>query len=193
MIFFVEERKIWNAEKLRLYFNNEDVEAILNIRIPQGSTRDRIAWVHASNGKYSVKSGYYQWCQQHNVDGGVVQSRGWSKLWQLKIPHKIKVFLWRLCRNMLPVRNKLRGRGVPVTIGCPMCVGEVEHLCHMFFDCKFAQECWKIVGLSFNTRDVEYMYEWLLQLLVNGLDDVMIKVSSVLWGVWFSRNKRIFL
>lgn len=90
--FFQQGNKSWDVEKLRRYFTNEDVDAILSIRIPQGSTRDRLAWVHASSGKYSVKSGYYQWCQQHIGDVGVVQSRGGASCGSSKFLTKLRSF-----------------------------------------------------------------------------------------------------
>lgn len=81
---------------------------------------------------------------QNNVgDIGLEHSKGWSRIWNLQIPHKIKYFLWRFCRKNLPVRNLLRGRSVVVPIVCAQCVGKIEHLLHLFFDCRFAQECWQ--------------------------------------------------
>lgn len=77
-------------------------------------------------------------------------------------------------------------------IGCNMCVGDIEHLAHLFFDCRFAQECWKIVGLEYDMRDVEYVSEWLLNKLSNDTAENLGRISAVLWGVWFARNKRIF-
>lgn len=92
---------------------------------------------------------------------------GWKRLWQLPIPHKIRVFLWRLCRNTIPVRYRLRGKGVPVTISCPMCTGEVEHLRHLFFECKFAKDCWRLVGLDFELQNMEYVSDWLVTFLAS--------------------------
>lgn len=58
--FFRENEKVWDESEVRLHFSSDDANAILNTRIPQGCTRDRISWVHTSNGKYTVKSGYFQ-------------------------------------------------------------------------------------------------------------------------------------
>lgn len=121
--FFQENNKSWDENKINLHFSRNDADAILNTRIPQRNTRDRVAWIHSKDGKYSVKSGYYSWCQNHMVIEGMQQSNGWSRIWKLEIPHKIRVFLWRFCRNTIPVRIRLRGRGVPCPIGCTMCGG----------------------------------------------------------------------
>lgn len=81
---------------------------------------------------------------------------------------------------------------MPVTIGCPMCVGEVEHLRYLFFECSFAKDCWQPVGLDYDMSEVEYVSTWMLNALSNGSTDELVKISTILWGIWFSRNKRIF-
>lgn len=111
---------------------------------------------------------------------GLQQSKGWNRIWNLKVPHKIKIFLWRLCRNNVPVRNLLRHKGVPVPIGCVKCEGDIEHLLHLFFDCGFAQECWQQVGLNFDMREVESAPEWVLSKLSNETEDNLVNISVVL-------------
>lgn len=147
----------------------------MSTRISQGWSRDRIAWVHSNFGKYTVRSGYHQWCQSQTGTVRVQQSKAWSKIWNLQVSHKVKVLLWRFCRNTIPVRNLLRGRGVPAPIGCTMRVGEVEHLLHLFFDCSFAKECWQNVGLSFDMWDAKNAPEWLLHKPASGSDEVLLK------------------
>lgn len=116
---------------------------------------------------------------------------GWNKLWRLNIPHKMKIFLWRFCRNNIPVRNRLRHKGVSVTILCPMCNVDVEHLLHVFFDCTFAKCCWQAAGLSYDMSQVFSAPEWLLGKLEVLTQSENIKVATVLWGIWFWRNKKV--
>lgn len=89
--FFIQGQKVWNEAKVRETFNSIDAEAILKNRIPQSSINDRLAWVHSSNGQYSVKTGYHRWQSQHMGDVAVQQSDGWGKIWRLCIPHKVKI------------------------------------------------------------------------------------------------------
>lgn len=100
---FLNDSRKWDEHKVRSSFNNIDVAAILATRIPQNNTRDRITWVHYNNGQYSVKTGYHKWQQNHLGGVDIQQSDGWGKIWRLCIPHKVKVFLWRICRNTVPV------------------------------------------------------------------------------------------
>lgn len=153
--FFLEDKKNWDVSKVTLNFNQIDAAAIINTRIPQNCTTDRVAWIHSSNGQYTTKMRYQQWHKNHVGDFGVQQSRGWNRIWSLEVPHKLKIFLWRICHNNIPVRNILRSKDVQVLIGCIMCVGDVEHLLHLFFNCNFAQECWSRVGLVYDMMDVD--------------------------------------
>ncbi|XP_074378399.1 uncharacterized protein LOC141719937 [Apium graveolens] len=73
-----------------------------------------------------------------------------------------------------------------------MCVGEIEHLRHLFFECSFAKECWLKLGINVDSWDIEISHEWLLQKLATGSKEETLKIVTVLWGVWFTRNKRIF-
>lgn len=79
-----------------------------------------------------------------------------------------------------------------VPIGCTMCVGDREHLLDLFFDCSFAQQCWSRVVIEFDMMAVESAPEWLLNRLSSDTEEKLIKISAVLWGVWFAKNKHIF-
>ncbi|KAL8111232.1 hypothetical protein AgCh_019083 [Apium graveolens] len=190
--FFRADLKSWDVTKVKACFNQADADAILSTRIPRTGTKDRVAWCHSSDGKYTVKTGYQWWHKNHVGELGLQQSKGWSNIWRLNVPHKIKIFLWRFCRNNVPVRNLLRHRGARVPIGCNMCVEDIEHLAHLFFDCHFARACWQIAGLEYEMGDVENVPEWLLNKLRNDTAENLGRIAAVLWGVWFARNKRIF-
>lgn len=180
--FFVTDSKVWDEGKVRSSFSHVDAEAMTN----------RIAWVHSSNGQYSVKSGYQFWLSNQTSITDVQQSDGWGRLWRLCVPHKVRVLLWRICRNTVPVRNKLRGKGVHVPITCMMCTRDIEHLLHLFFDCTFASACWQHMGISYDMREVESAPEWLLNKLSIESTDTLVKIATVLWGVWWARNKKVW-
>lgn len=169
-----------------------DAKAILAIPISNNQVPDRIAWRFTNDGKYSVKSGYKYWHDHYCECSRQQSSQGWGKLWRLDIPQKIRVFLWRICRNNVPVRNLLRGKGVQTTIICPMCSNDVEHLMHIFFDCDFAKELWKILELELNTEAVESCPEWILQNLASEDNARMIRIAMWLWGIWMDRNMKVW-
>lgn len=173
-------------------FQSCDAKAILATPIPRRQVCDRITWTNATDGKYSVKSGYKYWHSNFSTCRRVNISQGWSNLWKLEIPHKVKIFIWRLCRNNVPVRKVLRSRGVQTPIMCLMCGDDVEHLLHLFLDCSFAQECWGLMGLSFDVLSIEDFQEWLLDKLTTGSKDSKVQLVTVLWTVWNARNLKVW-
>jgi hypothetical protein len=60
----------------------------------------------------------------------------WKRLWALPLPAKIQHFLWRLTNNSLPLRMKLRRRGVELDTRCPVCYRLDEDGGHCFLKCK---------------------------------------------------------
>lgn len=81
--FFLEGKKDWDVSKVRLNFNQSDANAIINTRIPQICTKDRVAWIHSWNGQYTARTGYKQWQKNHAGGLNVQQSKGWNRLWNL--------------------------------------------------------------------------------------------------------------
>lgn len=164
-------------------FSNSDAMLILKIRIPQVQRSDRLMWNASQDGVYTVKSAYHFWQSQTVSFDQVQHSSGWKKLWQLPLPHKVKIFLWRFCKNIIPVQNLLRHRGVNVPILCPLCMQDVEHKLHVFFDCIFAACCWQLVGLQLQMMEEEDAPRWLLRMLEMETTEKFIKIAIVLWGI----------
>lgn len=148
--FMAGDTKTWDVRKVEEVFNEEDARLILSTCIPQSETLDRNAWTKSADGQYSVKTGYHMWQEREVGLTGIIQSSGWGKIWKLEVPHKVKVFLWRFSRNNIPVRNRLRLKGINVPILCTMCERDVEHLLHVFFDCAFANQCWCYAGAGYD-------------------------------------------
>lgn len=108
------------------------------------------------------------------------------------VPYKVKIFLWRLRRNNILVRNLLRGRGVQTTVLCPMCMVDVEHLMHVFLDCSLAQQCWSNLGLSFDVSIGESFPVRLLERLKTESKECKVQIAMVLWGIWYARNLKVW-
>lgn len=181
--FILAESNNWDEGKVRNFFSEDDARLVLATRIPYNGANDRIAWSRSTNGQYTVKTGYRLWSDANLASSSIVQGSGWSKLWKLNIPHKVKIFLWRFCRNNIPVRKRLRTKGVMLPIICPMCDIDIEHMLHVFFDCPFATSCWEYVGLQYDMSLVEYAPEWLLQKLNSASHDELILIVRTLWGI----------
>lgn len=145
---FVPGRYEWDAAKVHNLFLSSDAKCILATPIPNSQVQDLLVWSHSLDGKYSAKSGYKFWQQHFSKCKEIQESKGWGRLWKIQVPQKVKMFLWRVCRNNVPVRIILRGRGVNTPILCPLCGVDVEHLRHICLECSFVRGCWDELGLD---------------------------------------------
>lgn len=124
MLFYPGTRT-WDTPLIRGLFNEKDAETILNTPISSRQLCDRLVWHYAKNGIYNTRDGYRFWSNQMDVN--IPVSQGWSKIWRLLIPHKARVFLWRLGRNNLAVREALSHKGVNLETKCPISNNHIFH------------------------------------------------------------------
>ncbi|KAL0410924.1 UNVERIFIED_CONTAM: hypothetical protein Slati_3682100 [Sesamum latifolium] len=71
----------------------------------------------------------------------------WRFIWQIKVPPKVRMFVWRACRDSLPTSANLARRGVQVAGVCPWCALENEDLLHTLGRCHFARLVWALSHL----------------------------------------------
>ncbi|XP_074374765.1 uncharacterized protein LOC141715185 [Apium graveolens] len=90
------------------------------------------------------------------------------------------------------VMTRLHSKGITLPLGCPMCDHNSENLLHLFFECVFAVECWRQVNLVYDLLEVTDVSGWLLDKLNEGPTEELVKLCTVLWGVWFWRNKKVW-
>lgn len=88
-------------------FDEESATAILQIKLPSQRPPDLPRWLLSSKGTYSVKEAYLYDQKGRMVDTGVLTSPEWTKIWRLKIQHRLKLLVWKVAANALPIRRFL--------------------------------------------------------------------------------------
>ncbi|KAL5555122.1 hypothetical protein UlMin_037358 [Ulmus minor] len=117
-------------------------------------------------------------------------SNWWTTLWNLKLPPKIKFFLWRSCLNALPTKDNLVKRGIKILQSCPKC-GEVqESVLHVFFECIYARSLWE--DSIFHTQVLSaqsssYIDRVSLIHAKNATEDFEL-FYVILWAIWNDMN-----
>lgn len=147
---------------LRDVFSPVDIQRILQIRLNTQGLDDFVAWNYTWSGTFSVRSSYHRELEhQHGVRSRRVDGQGvvrlnpvWKDCWSLRLPEKIKHFLWKGLRENLPCYGILAGRHIPCSPQCPMCSIGVEDIQHYLFTCSRAQEVWTELGLRDTIRQV---------------------------------------
>ena len=70
-------------------------------------------------------------------------------LWKLKIPLKIKVFMWFLKNKVVLTKDNLAKRRWQGCTKCSFC-GSEETVEHLFIACPFAKIIWAVVYSTYN-------------------------------------------
>ncbi|XP_062028303.1 uncharacterized protein LOC133744174 [Rosa rugosa] len=137
---------VWDVSRIRRLFPMEEAEAILHIPLSS-----RLVWKFERNGVFSVRTAYrYSFstspCRRPfdlMVNGGF-----WKKLWKVLIPNAAKIFIWRVCHNILPSLERLASKSVELESQvCKLCGQGVETTLHIYRDCPFTQEVLKQDGI----------------------------------------------
>ena len=134
------ELHTWKTTMVQDIFNPISAQAILSIPIPIKLRLDKLLWIPDSKGLFSVKSAYKELLANPPYQAATVVK--WSKLWKLRGPERIKMFLWRIAVNALPTRENLMSRMDISEPWCVLCNQEVESAAHLFLKCPAAKAIW---------------------------------------------------
>lgn len=110
-------------------------------------------WLGVVTGLFSVKSAYLVLKQTSDMNSPKCSNKSAvtcfrRKLWRLKVQEKVKVFIWRLYHNFLPVGTNLLKRGIASTSQCWFCKFTYESSVHIFLDCWWSNAFWKFLNLE---------------------------------------------
>ena len=146
-----KETRSWDVRKVRSSFLPHEADTIFGIAICPRLLKDSLIWAWTANGRFPVKSAYKiaQKClkeSSHKANAGSASKNDkmkslWNLIWKLKCPNKIKQFMWRSCRDILPTKHRLKARGIHIEDECDQC-GLSESTRHIFWGCKLAAKVW---------------------------------------------------
>jgi len=189
----------WNIPLLEQIFPADVVEQICNIPISPRYTKDRLVWAGTNNGHFSVRSAYNLEMERLARNQGCSSSSSssrdlWKLLWQLKIPRSVQLFLWRLCNDILPTKEKLWKRRIVENPLCPCCGVEVESSIHAVWLCVAAKSVWsecspRIHKCVSDASD----FLTLFGILEERLEREELEFAAmVTQRIWFRRNRFVF-
>lgn len=128
----------------------------------------------------------------HSLD---LRNQSLSRLWNLKIPPKIKIFWCKCVHNGLPVADNLHGRVCKVYKYYQVCGEEAETIRHMLFGCRIAKEIWSMSLLNicpqFDQHDAALRFlQHLLDLIQQDQDNTLPFFLG--WRIWKMHNKLVY-
>lgn len=134
-------------------------------------------------GSYTAKAGF-QWLQQ--MRGGNNHTNGWSKIWKLKCPEKIKFLLWTEWHESNPTLQLLHHRGVTSSNICMRCSLCEETFVYVVRDCPVSRDLSKALGFRDHTFFAEdNSRTWLC--IGTDSSSPFLFLAGV-WGAWQVRD-----
>ena len=149
---------------------------------------DKSVWKLTDSGKFTTKSMYLDLMNGH--------TRYLHKyLWKVKIPLKIKIFMWFLNSKVLLTKDNLAKRRWTGSQKCCFCdTNETVH--HLFLACPFAKIVWRMIYFAYNIpppANINNMFgNWLNRVPKNDKNKIRIGISAICWTIWRTRNDIVF-
>lgn len=143
----------WKMEIIHSIFLPYEADLIGGIALSSQLPDDKQVWVVTVNGRFNVRSAY-KFALEFSSGSGVALAsdnnnmrKFWEYLWSINIPHKVKHFAWRVCKEILPAKENLKRRKIIVDSRYDSCQAHEESSGHLFWGCYHAQEIWAISKL----------------------------------------------
>ncbi|KAK3195485.1 hypothetical protein Dsin_026795 [Dipteronia sinensis] len=186
----------WNVELIRGNFLEEDAVVILSVPVRITTAHDLLIWHFEQSGLYSVKSGYHLSCSLEKVtsSSGLDSMKGWWKcLWWIDIPLKVKVFIWKACKDWIPTMLNLCRRGITINSICPLYASKDESSWHALWGYSCLEDIRRELPLAkpwVGGRGIQF-YDFIYHYFEN-LDKAQHKEDPVvLWKNWFNMNQKV--
>ncbi|KAJ4804033.1 RNA-directed DNA polymerase (reverse transcriptase)-related family protein [Rhynchospora pubera] len=194
--FWNRQNAVWDIQQLMATFNLQTVLQILSDPSKQPSALghpDRLIWTPSYNGLFTVKSAY-KTVQLSRRQTYQPQQLPLHFFWKSKeLMPRIKLFLWKLCSNVLPTAHRLSTRIPSLSQSCPRCQATTETDYHIFFSCPISRAVWFSSSLGIRSDLIQQTVpEFLEHCFLTLPRSSFIQVSTTLWAIWEQRNQWVF-
>ena len=108
---------VWKLDLVNQLFLPQEAFAILGIPVSRHSPPDKFAWAYSPSGVFNTSSAYKLLAfsdaeSQAKSSNRDAQKQFWKGAWRLRVPNKIKHFIWRACNDALPTMSNLFRRKI---------------------------------------------------------------------------------
>ncbi|KAL9688142.1 hypothetical protein QQ045_032557 [Rhodiola kirilowii] len=162
-------------------------------------SENKYLWKGESSGAFTVKSAYKMAVKLQSMkqlsEGEQSNNRDtqgfWKNLWSLKVPARVKIFVWRLYYDCLPTMRNLLIRGCEVIDKCYLCDSPGENAVHVFQNCWWMRSllnCFDLpVAVWSNLCDSPGYWLWLAAKTCT--EEQFRTLVCGLWLGWRNRNE----
>lgn len=189
----------WNIPLIEHFFPSGTMEKICSLAISPRTQEDKQVWAGSKSGAFSVRNAYHlEVDKRSRVVGSssvcASSNSSWSRIWKMKIPRSIILFLWRASNEILPTQSNLFKRKLVPDPLCPMCGIEAETSGHVLWSCDVARAVWGSCGGSIQKSSIVASdFLVIFGYLCDRLDEGELELFAVTaHKIWLLRNSLVF-
>ena len=149
---------------------------------------DQLCWKLTRSGEFTVKSMYLD-----VINSSAIPSSKY--VWKVKVPLKIKVFMWFVHKQVILIKDNLVKRNWTGSTRCSFCDHD-ETIKHLFFECPLVRILWRTVQIAFNITPPSSVGSlfgtWLDGIESGTARHIRVGVCALLWAIWNCRNDLAF-
>ena len=112
----------------------------------------------------------------------------WRSSWGLRVPNKVKNFLWRVCHDAIPIKSNLKRRHILIDSLCERCWKEDETALHALWSCSELSSIWSLSQWSSRKISSVTNFKELLSWILNNKSNLEL-FGMITWGIWNQQNK----
>ena len=194
-----EDMGQWNRQKVHDLFAPSTRSEILAIPLNATQRRDELVWKENRARRFSVKTAYQvalRLIQQDRAEHSDAHMDGkvWKTIWALKVPPKVRNFIWRACSNIFPTKDNLQHRRVKVDSRCDVRCQQPEKNSHLLWECPMARNVWaiskgRVQKFSNQVHDFFHLFRTLKDKLTT---KELEQWATASWVIWNAQNKYYF-
>ncbi|XP_060962155.1 uncharacterized protein LOC115720894 [Cannabis sativa] len=194
--FYITEDKEWNLPLLTCDFSAVDIDFILSIPLSSSHVRDQWIWHFTNSSEYTVQTGYHLATELDESElptSSTSQHSWWKYFWNLKLPSKVKIFVWKAFHRAIPTAASLCNMKIIDSAACSLCSNAWESIKHALLLCKHAKKVWHSAGYSLDYDMLARMKfsDCLVLLSTLKTTSEMEQMFCTMWFLWTDRNNYI--
>ncbi|XP_019152396.1 PREDICTED: uncharacterized protein LOC109149189 [Ipomoea nil] len=184
----------WDAIDIGLH-PDKRAELAARVIINDEQRVDSMGWSPNEDKSFSTRSAY----KLTRQTTGNQENGEWEATWKLRVPNRIRTFIWLVQHGRIMCNSERRKRGFTADERCAICGAEKEDVEHTMRSCPAAEEVWKLInngdnqGMSLNSD-----FNTWLKTNVTGNQGGQrrrqrcARFAITAWWIWKWRNDRVF-
>ncbi|XP_058746226.1 uncharacterized protein LOC131619104 [Vicia villosa] len=135
---------VWKEGLILEKFSPDEAKNIISIPLSRVPTEDKIILHFEKSAEFSVKSAYHTLRAHRDslLPGPSCHTNHklWYLIWKAPILSRLRNFLWRAAKNILPTRGNLLRKCILLDPVFPFCSNDVESVQHLLMECVFTRQ-----------------------------------------------------